>query len=159
MILHLDPGSPLPIYLQIVDQVRRLIALGALRPGERLPAVRDLAAQCRINRNTAARAIQELEREGVVRTQVGQGTFVAEEPPLSDSTEGEQAVDAQCDRLIVEARGRQVPLEQLPSRLWRRIDAFRQESLASMAEDALRGPMNDRRKTGAPTAPSEEKPG
>ena len=129
MILNLDPASPVPIYLQIVDQVRRLIALGALRPGDRLPAVRDLAAQCRINRNTAARAVQELEREGVVRTQVGQGTFVADEPPPKDSSEGDRAVDAQCDRLIVEARGRQVPLEQLPSRLWRRIDAFRHESV------------------------------
>src|SRR4051812_3035072 len=117
--IHLDPGSSVPIYLQIVDQVRRLIALGALRPGDRLPAVRDLAAQCRINRNTAARAIQELEREGIVRTQVGQGTFVAQEPPPSDGLDGEQAVDAQCDRLIVEARGRRLPLEQLPSRLWR----------------------------------------
>lgn len=159
MLLHLDPSNPVPIYLQIVDQVRRLIALGALRPGDRLPGVRDLAAQSRINRNTAARAIQELEREGVVRTQVGQGTFVAEEPPPSDSTDGEQAVDAQCDRLIVEARARQVPLEQLPSRLWRRIDAFRQESLASLAEDALRDAPNDRRRTGAAAAPSEEKPG
>jgi GntR family transcriptional regulator len=136
MTIHLDPASPVPIYLQIVDQVRRLIALGALRPGDRLPAVRDLAAQCRINRNTAARAIQELEREGVVRTQVGQGTFVAAEPPPSDSTEGEQAVDAQCDRLIVEARSRQVPLEQIPSRLWRRIDAFRHESAAEGAGSA-----------------------
>lgn len=131
MTLHLDPASPAPFYLQIVDQVRRLIALGALRPGDRLPAVRDLAAQCRINRNTAARAIQELEREGVVRTQVGQGTFVAEEPPTADLAEGEQAVDAQCDRLIVEARSRRVPLEQLPSRLWRRIDAFRRELVPS----------------------------
>src|SRR5262249_16470536 len=159
MLLHLDPANVVPIYLQIVDQVRRLIALGALRPGERLPAVRDLAAQCRINRNTAARAIQELEREGVVRTQVGQGTFVAEEPPVSDSADGEPAGDAQCDRLIVEARARQVPLEQLPSRLWRRIDAFREESLANVAEDALRDSTIDRRKTEEPRTPSEEKRG
>src|SRR5438128_2401894 len=95
MILNLDPVSPVPIYLQIVDQVRRLIALGALRPGERIPSVRELAARCRINRNTAARAIQELERAGVVRTQVGQGTFVAEEPPPADPSEDAQAVDAQ----------------------------------------------------------------
>ena len=130
MTIHLDPASPVPIYLQIVDQVRRLIALGALRPGDRLPAVRDLAAMIRINRNTAARAIQELEREGVVRTQVGLGTFVAEEPPAANLASGERAVDSQCDRLIVEARAREVPLEQLPSRLWRRIDVFRQESAA-----------------------------
>ena len=141
MTIQLDPSSPVPIYLQIVDQVRRLIALGALRPGDQLPPVRDLAAQIRINRNTAARAIQELEREGVVRTQVGQGTFVAQEPPAADLTTGEQAVDAQCDRLIVEARARQVPLEQLPSRLWRRIDAFRQQSAAP--DEILSSAKND----------------
>ena len=62
---------------------------------------------------------------------MGQGTFVAEEPPTADLAEGEQAVDAQCDRLIVEARSRRVPLEQLPSRLWRRIDAFRRELVPS----------------------------
>ena len=141
MTIQLDPSSPVPIYLQIVDQVRRLIALGALRPGDRLPPVRDLAAQIRINRNTAARAIQELEREGVVRTQVGQGTFVSQEPPAADLATGEQAVDAQCDRLIVEARARQVPLEQLPSRLWRRIDAFRQQSAAP--DEILSSAKND----------------
>ena len=79
-MIELDPTSTTPLYLQIAEQVRRLIALGALRPGERLPAVRELAVRARVNRNTAARAIQQLESEGVVRTRVGQGTFVEEGP-------------------------------------------------------------------------------
>jgi GntR family transcriptional regulator len=77
-IIELDPASPLALYLQIAEQVRRLVALGALRPGDRLPTVRELAVSTRVNRNTAARAIQQLEGEGIVRTRVGQGTFVAD---------------------------------------------------------------------------------
>ena len=57
-LIRLDPASPIALYLQISEQIRRLIAIGALRPGDRLPTVRDLAVQTRVNRNTAARAIQ-----------------------------------------------------------------------------------------------------
>src|SRR5215468_882727 len=77
MIPDLDPQSPVPLYLQIVEQVRRLVALGALKPGDRFLTVRELGTRARVNRNTAARAIAELERDGVVRTRVGQGTFIA----------------------------------------------------------------------------------
>ena len=79
MNLELDPRSPTPLYRQIVEQVRRRVAQGVLRPGDRLPTIRDLAARARVNRNTAARAFQELEAAGLVRTRVGQGTFVADE--------------------------------------------------------------------------------
>ena len=81
MELDLDPSSPVPLYLQLVEQVRRLVALGALRPGDQLPTVRELAVRTRVNRNTVGRAIQSLEREGVVRTRVGQGTFVVSDGP------------------------------------------------------------------------------
>jgi len=129
-LLDLDPSSPVPIYLQIVEQVRRLIALGGLRPGDRLPTVRDLAVQCRVNRNTAARAIQELERDAIVRTRVGLGTFVADESPDVDPLERDSILDAQIDRVILEAHSLHVPLEQLPARLWRRIEAFRSQRAA-----------------------------
>jgi GntR family transcriptional regulator len=131
MRIEIDPASPVPIYLQIVEQVRRLVALGALRNGDRLPTVRELAVQCRINRNTAGRAIQELEREGIVRTQVGQGTFVAEVISEIDPVERDSVLDSQIDRLLVEARSLGVPLEQLSARLWRRIESFREARAAS----------------------------
>ena len=78
MEFQLDPASSTPLYKQIVDQIRRRIAQGVLRSGDRLPAVRDLAVRSRVNRNTAARAFQELEAAGIVRSRVGQGTFVAD---------------------------------------------------------------------------------
>ena len=61
MDFDLDPGSPVPIYQQLVEGLRRQVAIGALRPGDRLPTVRELAVRHRVNRNTAARAVQELE--------------------------------------------------------------------------------------------------
>ena len=64
MELRIDPASAVPVYAQVVDQIRMLIALRALRPGDKLPSVRELAAQVRINRNTAAKAYQLLEAAG-----------------------------------------------------------------------------------------------
>jgi len=128
MKLDLDPASPVPIYLQIVEQVRRLVALGALRPGERLPTVREVAARSRVNRNTAARAYEVLEGQGIVRSRVGQGTFVSEDAPRLDPAARDGALDGALDRLIVEARSLGVPLAELEKRLARRIGAFEKEA-------------------------------
>jgi GntR family transcriptional regulator len=125
MILDLDPESPVPLYLQIVDQVRGLVAIGALKVGDQLPTVRELAIRGRVNRNTAARAIQQLEHEGVVRTRVGQGTFVADGAGRVDRAGRELTVDAALDRLLVEAHLAGMPLEELGWRLSRRIEGFR----------------------------------
>ncbi|MCU0254442.1 MAG: GntR family transcriptional regulator [Acidobacteria bacterium] len=103
MTLDLDPARPTPLYLQVVEGVRRLVAIGALRPGDRLPAVRELAAQLRLNRNTVARAVQELEAAGVVRTRVGQGTFVADAAGAALGASREALLDAAIDRLLAEA--------------------------------------------------------
>ncbi len=136
MILDLDPGNPVPLYQQIVDQVRALVALGALRTGDRLPTVRELAVRARVNRNTAARAIQQLESEGVVRTRVGQGTFVADEAPRVDPVRRDRAMEEAIDRVLVEAQLLGVPLEELGWRLSRRIQAFRQRRENAAAPDA-----------------------
>ncbi len=125
MTLDVDPASPVPLYRQIAEQVRRLVALGALRPGDRLPTVRELAVQVRVNRNTAARAIQTLESEGIVRTRVGQGTFVEEGPPPLDAARREAALDRVLDRLLVDAHTLGIPLEEVGWRLSRRIELFR----------------------------------
>ena len=77
MLLHVNASSGIPIYLQVEGQVKHAIASGALREGDALPSVRKLAADLRINPNTIARAYQDMEREGVVRTVPGGGTYVA----------------------------------------------------------------------------------
>ena len=71
--------SDLPIYTQLIGQLEQDIASGVLPPGERLPSVRDLAAELSVNPNTVQRALQELERAGLIYTQRTSGRFVTED--------------------------------------------------------------------------------
>lgn len=73
---RLDPRSGVPTYLQLVSQVRQAILLGYLQPGDRLPTVREVAAELAINPNTVAKSYRELEREGLAAARSGQGTFI-----------------------------------------------------------------------------------
>ena len=75
MLIDLDLSDGRPLYQQIVDEVRRAVALGDLGPEEPLPSVRALATQLRVNPNTVQQAYRELERVGVVYSRRGQGTF------------------------------------------------------------------------------------
>ena len=77
MQIHLDPSGGVPIYLQIVNQVKYAIASGRLDPGEELPAIRTLAEQLLINPNTVARAYRELELAGLVTKRRTAGTYVS----------------------------------------------------------------------------------
>ena len=81
MIFHVNPSSGVPIYVQIKNQVKNAIAAGALKQDQTLPSVRKLASELGINPNTVARAYQELERDGVIATVPGGGTYVAENVP------------------------------------------------------------------------------
>src|SRR5690348_3439959 len=72
----IEPNSPMPIYAQLVEEVRRSVAAGHLRPDDQLPTVRQLAVDLQINPNTVARAYADLERAGVIATRQGKGTFV-----------------------------------------------------------------------------------
>ena len=76
MVIQLNFKSGKPVYLQLVDQVKAAAASGALRAGESLPSIRPLAEQLRINRNTVAKAYDELESQGVIETIVGKGCFL-----------------------------------------------------------------------------------
>ena len=78
MLISLRASDPRPIYIQIIDEVRRGIATGLLAAEEALPSVRQLAVELRINPNTVAQAYRELERDGVVEVRRGQGTFVVQ---------------------------------------------------------------------------------
>ncbi len=81
MLVHVNTSTGIPLYLQIEFQLKHAISAGALKSGEALPPVRKLAAALRINPNTVARAYQNLERDGVIRTVPGGGTYIADNVP------------------------------------------------------------------------------
>jgi len=78
MILRLNHASGIPLYLQLMEQIKHAIETGALRPGDQLPAIRKLAEDLVMNPNTVVRAYRELEHEGVIEVKHGSGAFVSD---------------------------------------------------------------------------------
>jgi GntR family transcriptional regulator len=76
--IQISPGSNEPVYVQVAEQISEAIARGQLASGDKLPAVRKLAAELVINPNTIARAYSQLEQAGLVTTKIGSGTFIAD---------------------------------------------------------------------------------
>jgi GntR family transcriptional regulator len=103
MQIHIATNSGVPVYLQIIDQVKRLVACGRLLPGEAVPPIRALAQQLLINPNTVARAYRELEAQGVLRSKQGSGTVVATGPSPLSQRERERLVNEKLDALLTEA--------------------------------------------------------
>ena len=104
MKLRLDSKRDLPIYAQIVDGIRHLVATGEMKPGEQLPTVRDLAAQLHVHANTVARAYDLLDQAGVISAQQGRGCFVADQPDSEQlGAHRRQALQSIVDRALLEA--------------------------------------------------------
>ncbi len=92
MLRSIDPKSAIPIYRQVIDQVHREVAAGRLAAGDQLPSVRELAAQLLLNPNTVARVYRDLERDGVVETRRGEGTYVSDNAAVMRETERRRLV-------------------------------------------------------------------
>jgi GntR family transcriptional regulator len=107
MLFRPTPSSGVPIYLQLMEQVKHGIETGALRPGEQLPGIRPLAEELVINPNTVAKAYRELEHEGVIELRHGAGAFVSAHAGAKKLTDklraGQAIVEAAVERL--HARG------------------------------------------------------
>jgi GntR family transcriptional regulator len=87
MLFRPNPSSGVPIYLQLMEQVKYAIETGALRPGDQLPGIRPLAEELVINLNTVAKAYRELEHEGIIELRHGSGAFVAKHKRAGKSTQ------------------------------------------------------------------------
>jgi GntR family transcriptional regulator len=85
-IFTIDPHSGVPMYLQLIEQIKRSVALGVLTPGEQLPTVKQLATDLTINPNTVARVYRELERDGVIETSPGRGSFIRANGGVGNAT-------------------------------------------------------------------------
>jgi GntR family transcriptional regulator len=83
MVFRVDAGSDVPIYRQLVQQVRRDVMLGRLRPGDQLPSVKEVVDALSVNPNTVVKAFGELEHQGMVVRRQGVGTFVSATPPMA----------------------------------------------------------------------------
>lgn len=113
MQIHISPNDGIPIYLQIINQVKYLVAAGRLVPGDETPPIRKLAEQLLVNPNTVARAYRELEREGILISRQGAGTRVsAAGSPLSDA-EKTRILAERADALLAEAGQLGVPFEEV----------------------------------------------
>jgi GntR family transcriptional regulator len=104
MLIRVQPGSGVPIYLQIESQVKHAIAAGALKLDDALPPVRRLAADLRVNPNTVARAYQNLERDGILRTIPGGGSYVNSQSSGLLKSEKLRRLRPMATQLAVEAK-------------------------------------------------------
>ncbi len=135
MMIELDFRSRVPIYVQLVDRIKHLVATEVLQPGDQLPTVRQLAADLRVNFNTIARAYRMLDEAGVISTQQGRGTYVLEPLPPD-----------RADRL------RKAALEELARTLVR--EAHRMGFEPDEVQKAYEDMVNQWRETG--TFPEDE---
>jgi GntR family transcriptional regulator len=111
--LHISPHDGVPIYLQIVNQVKYLVASGRLEPGEELPPIRTLAEQLVINPNTVARAYRELEIAGVVVKRRTAGTYVSDAASPLARRQRLKIISERIDALLAEARQMDIETEEL----------------------------------------------
>lgn len=111
MQLEINPKSGIPIYVQIINQIKYLVASGRLSPGEEILPIRTLAEQLVINPNTVARAYMELEREGILVKRHGTGTYVADRLPSANRSNRQKILTEHADVLLFEARQLGVELE------------------------------------------------
>lgn len=123
---HVNPRSGVPIYVQLKEQIKAAAAGGILPPGSQLPSVRDLAVSLTINPNTVVRAYTELEREGLLQSEQGRGTFVTGAGSLLKEEERMNRVGTAIDRVLVEAYHYQVPPEKLAALWEERVSTWRE---------------------------------
>ena len=103
MDINIDLADGVPIYRQIVNQVKYLVASGLLQPGEELPPIRTLALQIKVTPNTIVKAYDELESSGVVHKRQGSGTFVSEGRQQMARRERQRIIEQRIDALLAEA--------------------------------------------------------
>ena len=118
--ISIDLKSGVPIYRQIIDQVKSAIATGSIGPGDRLPTVRQLSVDLSVNPNTVSRAYTELELTGLVETHMGSGTFVGTKPVQQDEVERRRILDQICQEFLSRASSHGFTLDDIVDNLTQR---------------------------------------
>ncbi len=126
MNLEIDFRSGLPIYTQVVEQIKGMIASGRIKPGDQLPTVRALAQELRVNFNTIARAYRMLDESGIISTQQGRGTYILELPPPEVSEKiRQQTLQALTDRYLEDAARLGCEPEEIKALIQKRVETWR----------------------------------
>jgi len=128
-MLSIDPSDPTPLYVQLDRAIRSAIGSGRLRAGDRLPTVRQMAVDLRVNANTVARVFGDLERAGVVETRRGVGTFIRARPADAlSAADRHRRLAALADRYLADAADLGVSTDEAIAHLRERRAAEREET-------------------------------
>ena len=131
MFLQINFKSGMPVYLQVVDQIKAAAASGTLKPGDVLPCIRPLAEELRVNRNTIAKAYSELESLGVIETQPGKGCFLkGNASPLKKDVRRKMLIE-EIDQAIVQAHHLQVERDEFLELIHERLEVLDQKRRGS----------------------------
>lgn len=125
MEIRLSTSDGVPVYRQIMNQVKYMIASGRLQPGQELPAIRTLAEKLVINPNTVVRAYTELHHEGVVESRHGSGTYVRELPEREPSKAAGKTLIPKIDSLLTDAVHLKVPIGEVVDLVRQRHDLLK----------------------------------
>ncbi len=125
MLISIDPSNGVPIFLQIVQQVKYKIAAGALQEGDQLPSVRELAVSLRVNPNTVAKSYTELERNGIITTKRGMGCFVADKSVVIKKNERLKIIAQHIERALTESYHLDIPINEVEELFKQEINKMR----------------------------------
>lgn len=112
MFIRIEPSSSVPIYRQIIDQIKYQVATGVLKEGDKVPSVRELAAKLAVNQNTVLKVYNELCRENVLKIERGDGTYVSSNKQTISAAERKKAVAKVLREAAVQAIHLEISVEQ-----------------------------------------------
>ena len=130
-MLHfeIDVNAGMPVYRQILDQIKYYVASGILKPGDRLPSIRELAQSLTVNPTTVVRVYADLEHEGIIEMQHGRGAFVTERSFRMSSAQRGRRLRELARRLVVEAAQMGVPGSQVLSAVREELEELQEQEL------------------------------
>lgn len=120
--MRIEPSSSVPIYRQIIDQIRYQVAAGVLKEGDKVPSVRELAARLAVNQNTILKVYNELCRQNVLRIERGDGTYVSSSRQAIGPAEKKQVVSNVLREAAVLAVQLELPIDQVGELLRKEYD-------------------------------------
>lgn len=138
--MRINIDVSMPIYQQIIDEIKRAVARGDLKPGDKLPSHRDMAKEIQVNPNTVQRAYREMEQEKLVATLRGQGTFISDDSMLIDRIRREMA-DNSVSAFVQEMMALGLIPEKIISLVAERIGGLPADLPGDLPDDLPGGPF------------------